>query len=286
MDRNKEMIGALITTALLITIGLLSPLTLSLGTGEIDGVSDQISFYSWFYWSLVVIWAIYLVFRYTGINNKYGDGTAFSSIGQKPGLEMFKGFTHLQLSMLSLIIFSITFLLANINQLGGFTGLRVLPQQFSPAQSLLFSTFLIPIPENLLATAVIGLLLLILTFISIKFKLRESDYFIFSYIGTFFVLGTFGVIWHKTAYPDSDIVAVVIFMFWGIIGLIGLATQSIWPGIIMHQMNNFFIDFSRLYTSDTLVATVITMIFGTLVLYLFMYRGRLLGGKQNKGVTL
>jgi len=47
-DTTKRLIGALIMTAVIIFVGLVIPLTLGLGTGEIteQAVANQIDFYA------------------------------------------------------------------------------------------------------------------------------------------------------------------------------------------------------------------------------------------------
>jgi len=286
-DTNKRLIGALILTALLIFAGLIIPLTLGLGTESIneEGIGNIIDFYAKFYWSILVIWAVMITFIFIKKNNKYGDSIGFFGIGQKPGLKIFKNFSSSQITLGSLIIFSSLFLLANFLKLGGFTGLRVLPQQFSPTQSLLFSTLLIPISENLLLGAIISLLILGLTLIAIKYKLQYSDYMIYLYTGLFIIAGSFGVIWHNTAYPGSDLAKYVIFFFWGIGATMSVAIGLFTPFVIMHMTNNFFIDFSRLYSSDLMFTVMISFILILIALYFYLYRGNLFGGgKKNKPI--
>lgn len=78
-DTGRRLIGALILTAVIIFVGLIVPLTLGLGTGEIaeQEVANQIDFYQKFYWSLIVIWAVLLAFIISNKNNKYGGLNRF-----------------------------------------------------------------------------------------------------------------------------------------------------------------------------------------------------------------
>ena len=282
-ENTKRIIGALILTAVLILVGLIIPLTLGLGTQSIndEGVGDIIDFYQKFYWSLIVIWAIIIAFILIKKNNKYGDSIGFFNIGRKPSIPIFKNFTGFQLTILSTIVFSTLFLIANFLKLGGGTALRVLPQQFSPTQSLLFSTLLIPVSENLLLGSIIGLFILAITLVAIKYKLQVSDYTIYLYVGMFIVAGLFGVIWHSTAYPDSDIAKYVVFFFWGIGGIMSLAVGFFIPFLIMHMTNNFFIDAGRLYSSDALFTGVIIFIVSMIALYIALYRKNLFGQKKR-----
>lgn len=285
-DKIKRLIGASILTAMLILIGIIIPLTLGLGTGEIkeQEVANQIDFYQKFYWGLLVIWGVMLALMFAKNNDKYGDSVGFFGIGKKPAFKFFEKFTSIQLTILSLIFFSTIFLLANFLKLGGFTGLRVLPQQFTKGQSLLFSTLLIPVPENILIGAIISLIIIGLTILSIKYKIDSNEYLTYLYISLFIIGGLFGVVWHQTAYPNSDTANYVIFTFWGLGAVISVATGFFIPFLIMHMTNNFFIDFSRLYSSDTLFTTMIIFIVGLVIFYLWFYKGRWLGGKKTQEI--
>jgi len=288
-DTTKRLIGALIMTAVIIFVGLVIPLTLGLGTGEIteQAVANQIDFYAKFYWALIIIWAVFIALIFIKKNNKYGDSIGFNGLGMKPSSSFFKRFSQVQLALLSLITFSSIFLIANILKAGSFTSLAVLPQQFSKTQSLLFSTLLIPAPENLLFGAILGLFILSVTLLAIKFKLAETEYKSYIYIGAFIVGGLFAYFWHRTAYPGSDIAGYVVFMFWGIGALITLITGSFIPFWIMHSLNNFFIDFGRLYSSDTLITVMVSIIVGLVALYFWIYRKNLFGGgKKSKPILV
>lgn len=286
-DTIKRLIGALIMTAVVIFMGLIIPLTLGLGTASIHeaGIGETIDFYSKFYWSLVVIWAVFIAFIFIKKNNKYGDSIGFFGIGKKPALPFFKRFSGVQMTLLSLITFSTIFLIANVLKAGSFTSLSVLPQQFSKTQSLLFSTLLIPVSENLLLGAIIGLTIVALTLLAIKFKLNEKEYLIYLYLAVFVIGGAFGVLWHLTAYPSSDVAKYVIFMFWGFGAVISVATGFFMVFLIMHQTNNYFIDFPRLYSSDTLLIVMVSFIIGLCILYGWLYRNNLWGkGEKSKPI--
>lgn len=282
MDTKKRIIGALILTAVIILLGIIIPLTLGLGTGEIaeQEVANQIDFYQKFYWALIVIWAVFLTFILLKNNNRYGDNMGFFG-GEKPAIPFFRRFSAVQLTLISLIFFGILFLIANSFELGGFTGLRVLPQQFTPTQSLLFSTLLIPAPENLLLGAIISLFALGLTLFAMKIKMPPKEYATYLFIGLFVLGATFGIIWHRTAYPTSDISSVVIGLFWGLGAVICVGVGSFIPFWVMHSLNNFFIDFSRLYTSDLLLYFMGFVILGLVILYGYIYRKN---GEWYRGV--
>jgi hypothetical protein len=284
---TKNLIRALIITAVIIFVGIIIPLTLGLGTESLaeEGVGDIIEFYQKFYWSLTVIWAVMIAFIFIKKNNQYGDGIGFAEIGQKPAMSFFKRFTGLQLTILSIIFFTIIFTVANYMKFGAFTSLRTLPtMQFTKAQSLLFSTLVIPAPENLLLGAIIALTLLVGTILAIKYKPSYSEYIVYLYIAIFIIGGIFGWVWHNSAYPDSDISKLIIFFFWGIGAIISIATGLWLVFWIMHTENNFFIDFSRLYSSDILLTFVVVFVIGMCFIYWWLYRGRLFGQFKSKEI--
>lgn len=284
MDR-RQIVGALILTAVVIAIGVIIPLTIGLGTGELRNIQDKIDFYNRFYPVLFVIWGVLLTFMLIKKRNVYGSGIGFFNIGEKPASKFFSRFTGFQLTLLSTIFFSIIFLTTNILKNGGLTKLAVLPQQaFSKTQSLLFSSALIPVPENLLLLAVTSLFMLVLTLICIKYKVKASEYFIYLYVGLFIIGGIFGVVWHNTAYPSDDS-KIVIFFFWGLGAVINVATGFFVVFWIIHILNNFFIDFTRLYSSDTLLVLMVIVIVSLIALYVALYRKNLLGeGRKEKGI--
>ena len=292
MKTPKE-IGALVVIAIMLFMGFIYPLTLILGNQELS--NPEISF-KLFLFSIILIGGsvgtlvIYFTRYWWKRDNKYGDSFGFYNIGEKPALSFFKNFSPFQLGLALLIIFSSIFLGASLLQSSGiitsnqFTSTIVLSQQFSPSDSLLFSTFLIPISEEAMNIFVIGLLVLLLIFISVKYKLSVEEYTIYYFIGIPIIIGILARFWHSSAYPGSDISLWVVFLFWTIKALIILATGFVFAGIFMHQSNNFFLDFPRLFSSDIVLITAVSFIFGLIVLYFWLYRNNLFGQKKNDGV--
>jgi hypothetical protein len=283
----KQLIGSLILTAVLILLGIVIPLTLGLGTGEIANqeIANQIDFYQKFYWSLVIIWSVWIALIFIKKNNIYGDSIGFYDLKEKTMIKTVRNMSGIQKTLLSLIFFSIIFLIATYMRLGGFTGLRVLPQQFSKTQSLLFSTLLIPVPENLLLGGIIALFVLGLTLIAIKYKISIQEYKTYLFIGLFVFGGLFGFTWHQTAYPNSDTANYVIFTFWGLGAVISVATGFFGTFLIIHMQNNFFIDFSRLFVNDNRFLVVIITIIILSIIYFLLYKNNLFGqGKKSEEI--
>ena len=292
MKTPKE-VGALVVIAIMLFMGFVYPLTLTLGNEELT--NPDVSF-KLFLFSLILIigsvgaLVIYFTRYFWRKDNKYGDSFGFYNIGEKPALSIFKNFSPFQLALLSLIIFSSIFLTANLLQTSGiiasnqFTSTIVLSQQFSKTDSLMFSTFLVPISEEALNIFVMGLLVILLIFIAVKYKLSFSDFRTYYFIGIPLLTGTLAVVWHLNAFPGSDIKLWVVFLFWVIKNLIILATGFIFAGIFMHQANNFFIDFPRLFSSDVVLMTSILSILGLIVLYWFLYKNNLFGKNKSQAV--
>lgn len=294
MKTPKE-IGALITISIMLLMGFIYPLTLTLGNQELT--NPDVSFKLFLFSILLIVGsvgtlAIYFTRYFWRRDNKYGDSFGFFNIGEKPALSIFKNFGAFQLALLLLIIFSSLFLTANLLQNSGiiqsnkFTSTIVLSQQFSKTDSLLFSTFLVPISEEALNIFVIGLLVLALIFIAVKYKLSFTDFRIYYFVMIPILSGILAVLWHMNAYANSDIGLWTVFFFWSLKNLIILGTGFVFAGIFMHQANNFFIDFPRLFTSDIVLTVSILTIISLAVSYIWLYRDNLLGQKKTKEVLI
>lgn len=281
----KKLIGTPILTGIILFVGFVFSITLALGNQEIS--NPDISFQVFLFSTILVISSVgYLtifVARFFLVkDNIYGDSFGFFSIGEKPSLSYFKRFTPLQLALLIFIILSSLFLVANIAHFKGFTSAKFLPQQFSPIDSLLFSTLLIPSAEESLAMFVTAMAVLFIVIIAIKYKLRKSDFLVLYYGLVPLTVGILAVVWHSNVYKGSDIALFAVFLFWGIKTLSNLAIGYFVFGWIFHSLNNFFIDFTRLYSSDTLLYITIGIIILASVIYVLVYKGRLLGTTKKK----
>lgn len=280
-----KIVGVLMLGAFILVIGYLFPYTLILGKQGLENleVANTIDFYlKVFYGGLIGVFVIYFINYFWKSNNKLGDSIGFFNIGEKPSFRFFKKFSALQLTLLSFMLFSFIFLISHFLQLAGsLTGLKFLPQQFSPLDSLALSTAMIPTSENLLLAFTIGILILIFSFIAIYFKLSPKEYPFYSLAIVTLGSGIFGVIWHSTVYVGSDVALPVVFIFWAFMGFLAIATGLWTIPFLVHLLNNFFIDFTRIFANDLLLAGVVfVMVFLTAVLYYFLYKGRLFGSKS------
>ena len=215
-------------------------------------------------------------------DEKYGDGIAFSSLGEKPHMKFFKRFTTPQITLLCLILFGILGLI-NITTVGQktYTGVGALEvQQFTPVDSMLYSATLIPGAENLGSAAFISLLIVFLGILARKKKFSYGTYSALLFVIVVFGTALFGIGNHLLRYRSSEIALITVGFFWGLGGLLTVATGSFVPFWIMHIMNNLFYDMSRLFTTEQIfIYTVIglAILIGT---YSIIYNKRLLGKKR------
>lgn len=277
--------GFLVMMAFIIVIGLAFPYTLSLGKGVFSEyeIQDTIQKFIGIFVAGVLLTTIFWFInkRWKG-NDVIGDNIGIYNIGEKPAIPFFKRFTAPQLTFLSVIVFYFLFYIGNITQFikGSFVGMNFLPQQFSPLDSLLFSSLLTPTAENLLFAGVLGFLFFIVHLLFIKFKGETKDYSGYAYTLALFGSGALGVIWHISAYANSDVALGAVFTFWLLMGLMGLATGLLTVPLVFHIMNNFFIDFSRLYASDTIKIIMGVVWLAIVGIYFIIYRKRLFGRKE------
>jgi hypothetical protein len=286
MVDKKEIFGFFTLSAILLGIMFIVPFTIGLSqggfnSGETIGNVSILDTFQFYMVSGAIGWIIILACYIAQIiltkdDKTYGDSVAFVSLGQKPGLPLFKRFTMLQLIHLSLIFFSIIFLFANITNTQSFTGLKVLPQQFSATDSLLFSSAQVPIAENLVAGAVLAIILLILGIVARKYDIGYTNFAILAFMSVL-IMGVFGVAWHSSVYPDSQVAMIVVFFFWTMGSLLTLLTGFFGIFWIMHLMNNFFIDISRFLSSQLLIIYIGFIIATLIGAYLYIYRGRYFG---------
>lgn len=265
-----------ILIAIVFFITYVISITLVLGNQEIanPNISFQLNLFSLLIFTgVLILSSVIITFLIIKKNNKYGDTIGFASLGISPAFPFWKRVSQLQLALGSLVFFGIMFLIATLFKVGTLTGLRVLPQQFSPVDSLIFSTFLVSGSENIFFAGLLGFVILILTLVAMKYNLSVSEYKQYYYGLSILVGIIFAIIWHLTAYRGSDYALGIVAVFWGLGAFITLATGSFIPFWIIHALNNFFIDFARLFVSDTAVYTVgIIIIIIPAVLYYLIYR--------------
>lgn len=285
MVKIPKFIGALFFLALLLLFGYIIPITLVFGNAEISNpdIASQINLYQGLL--LVGLVGIFLLYYGKQIwkgDDEYGNSFGFFNIGESPSSSFFKNYSSFQLGLLSLIIIFSIFFILNFASFNGFTGFKVLPQQFSKTESLVFSTLLIPIGEEAISLFLVGILVLSLIVIANKTNMSKPTFLIYLYLVIPILMGIAGRIWHISAYPGSDINAFVIFMFWTVKTFLTIYTGYALIPIFLHQANNFFIDFGRLFSSSTVFVTIIILLIASITLYISVY-GFTLKGKSGDG---
>lgn len=277
------LVGAFFLLALVGFFSFIVPITQLLGNQEIQDPTYSFQFFLFaiiFGVSSIIVISMLIARFYWKEDNFYTNSFGFFDIGSKITL-LPRKFTAIQLTLLSTIFFSTIFLASNLLGSRGIFGSKFLPQQFSKTQSLIFSTLQIPGSEEMMAIALVGLLVIATIYAGKKLKWNFETFRAVYFTAIPLIIGIFAVIWHISAYAGSDVALGVVFFFWVLKTFLVLATGFFVVGWIMHLFNNFFIDFSRLFASDfVLYFVVIAFIIIPAVAYFYFYRDRLLGEKR------
>lgn len=284
-DKMKRIIRVLSLSAVLLFIVIQFTQSIGLIARGFDSeeVLKQFFFYAapavGFLLGILLIFAIELFI--TKDDKKFGDSIAFGSQGQFPGVSFFKRFTTIQLTLLSAIIFSIVGFFATLVGQRSFTGVSLLPQQFTPASAISFSTALVVISENLGAAFFIAFMFLLLRYLGRKTNMSKTSFRIISWAIFPLIVGTVGLGNHLLRYAGQETSLLVVFFFWYLGGLITIAVQNVIPFLMMHASNNIFIDLNRFFASDVFVRNTWIVIGLMIVTYVIIYRKRLLGRKNE-----
>lgn len=280
MENKERLLNFLLFSGILIFILVAVPETIALGKAgfNITEILNQFLFYIATAGGFML--AMFFFFFYEFLNKKddseYGNGLGFSSPGEFPSLSFFKRFTQTQLFLLSLILFSIVGLFTYISKQITFTGVAVLAQQFTKADSLLFSSTLVPIAENLGLAVLVAFGITILRFYARKYSWEPMNFRIAAF-SLFILGGTVGVANHMMHYAGNDIALTTVFVFWSVGALLTLVTGSFLPFLVLHFSNNFFFDLGRFMTNEAMKVYVGFSILLLIIVYIWIYRGRLLG---------
>ena len=273
-----KQVWALIILIILASLSFFIPMLLILGNAEITNpdVALQVSYYPAFLiFGIVVVLLLYYTSKLWNGDNKYGGGFGFFNIGEYPAFEWTKKLTAMQWTLISTIVFGILFLVANsLKALGvGFTGSKFLPlaQQFSPGQALSFSTLFIPGPEEIFMLAIMGIFVFTLTLFAIRYAWSKTEYRIYYFILVPLAVGFVAMILHSTVYSSSSVAITTVFAFWTIKAFLDLAVGFFVIGWIMHGLNNFFLDYPRIFSSGALYGFMIVLILVLMAIYWYFY---------------
>lgn len=280
---TKSVISTFTLVIILISIALLLPQVLGLSRGGFEDpeVLEQFQFYT----NIAVGFLVGLVFAYIlellirKGDKKYGDSVLFNAPGESPALPIFKRFSSLQLSWLFLIIFSVLAFVSQNLGMQTFTGVGTLGQQFTPVDSLIFSTALVTVSENIGAGFFMALILVGLRVYARSTNMPKTSFVNISRFLVPLLVGIYGLALHLMRYAGFDTNLGVVFLFWTIGGFITVLTGSFLPFWMMHIANNFFFDLSKNFSSDVVSSTAFIGITILVLGYILLYRNKLLGKK-------
>jgi hypothetical protein len=280
-NKAKRIIRVFTLAAILLFIVIQFTQTIGLAARGFD--SEEI-LKQYFFYSAPAIGFLLGILLFFGIelfitkgDDEYGNSLAFNSQGETPAMSFWKRFSTIQFAFLWMIIFALAGLVSVLTKQESFTGLAVLPQQFTAGSSILFSTALVVVSENLGAGFTVALLFFLLRVAGRKYNMSAASFKIISWTIFPLIVGTVGLGNHLLRYSNSEIAKMTVFVFWTILGLVTILTGSIIPGLMMHASNNVFIDLARFFSSDTLRNYTIMVVIGLIVIYVLIYRKKLLG---------
>lgn len=283
-NKIKLFVRFLALSIFLLILMILAPKTLALLKGgfESEQVLSQTNFYiqygiSYLVGLIAVFLLTLLIYKYKG---EYGIGIGYSELGETPSARFFKRFSTIQILFLSIIFFLSLGIFSFVTKQQSFTGLDLLPQQFTAVQSIIYSTLLIPAAENLGAAFVLAASLLILRFVSKKYNLGKNNFIGFAYL-TPIIVAIFWFAWHVSVYSGSDVNLVTVFIFGLLGGFITLITGSFIPFLIMHMSNNLLFDLGRFFSNETLIIYSVALIVSIFILYILIYKDSLFGKNRE-----
>jgi len=286
-DIIMKFVSTGILAAILLFIGLTVPQLLGFAGGgfEKNEILEQFDFYiplTIGYLIGVFILFIVVLILARG-DRRYGSTVLFNSPGSLIPLPKILR-NPFGLVIISAIVFTILALITVLRTQTTFTGLAVLPQQFTPTESLLFSSALIPVAENLGLAFVIALTFVFVLLIARKINMSKANFIIILFVLIPIVSGVYGLANHSIAYPDSETDKLIVFGFWSMSGLITVISGSFIPAWIAHIDNNLFIDLARLFASDAVRNWTIGIIFILILsLVIIIFTSRRIRKRRFKG---
>jgi len=159
-----------------------------------------------------------------------------------------------------------------------FSALPDYQQQFTKSADLFFAVFPASTVETLGALFLISLLGFILGYMVMKQKLSKGWFLGMFFIGGPLISMFYGIINHLARYGGQEIAMQSVALFWFFGGLLTELTGSVIPFLIMHDANNFFFKFSKLFSSE--VVTITTFLILGMMTILFLIT--LFKPKKNK----
>ena len=138
--------------------------------------------------------------------------------------------------------------------------------------NLWFSVFPASISETLGAAFLIAIFGLILGWAGLKQNLKSYWMAILFIPGSMFISGLYGFLNHLARYGGSEVAISSVVLFWVVLGFLISATGSIIPGIIFHDLNNFFVSFGKFFGSEVVAFTTLTVVGILVAVFLLVWR--------------
>jgi hypothetical protein len=277
MVNKKEIISIMLTSMFGLLLGVIGSSVIGFSMGGFDTAEILNQFQQYtpllIAGSLVHLFAVIVEMLINKGDKKYGNSLFFNNPGEGPSFDFFKNYTQPQIFMISLLIFGVLgFIVPLITNQTTFTGVGTLSQQFTETGAILYSTFLIPITENLGVGAIAVALIVMLRFLARKNDWSSNAFWTLASITTIVSWGVFGLANHLLRYSSSDLALLTVALFWTISGVLCVVTGSWIPAWVLHITNNLFYAIKKIFASDVAIVWVggILLLIG--IGYIYFYR--------------
>jgi hypothetical protein len=277
-DKQRGILRNLSLAIIIASIMILIPQFIGLGR---EGFKDPVlmqQFYFYIETGIGFLVVTALIFTASILmkktDEKYGRGIAFASQGETPSWSFFSKFSSLQIFFASAIIFSIFGLINFLTNQTVFTGVGSLAQQFTPVDSVIYSSALIPAAENLGAALVIALTFFGLRFFINKKNMDAGVFRVLSFVIIPILVGVYGLTNHLLRYGTSDYNLMTVFLFWTLGGLLTVLIGSFIPFWVAHIANNLFNDLKIFFSHDVVIIFIVSIVIFMIILYSFIYLRR------------
>ena len=272
MDKEvKKVFKNLSLLVLLIALMYIVPKVIGLSREGFDvaEVLTQYNTYMSFGIAAVIILILLTILQFIKKDKEYGSSVFLANQGEFPSFRFWKRYTTPQLYWLSLIFFSILGLFSFSIKQQSFTGVGLLKQQFTVFDSIIFSSALVPIAENLDAIALLALAFFGLQMLAKKTKMDKGDFRGFSF-ALVAVVGIYGIANHLLR-NYQDVQLTIVGIFWTVGSFITIAIGNFVVFLNMHFVNNVLFDLARYFAADAIKIYFGVFIVTLIVGYMFYY---------------
>ena len=236
---------------------------------DVAEVLIQYNTYMSFGLAAAVILIILAVLQFIRKDKTYGSSIFMANQGNFPSFRFWKRFTTFQLYWLSLIFFGILGLFSFMIKQQSFTGVGLLKQQFTIVDSIIFSSALVPIAENLDAIALLALSYFGLQLLAKKIKMSKADFRGFAFALSLTV-GIYGIANHLLRY-GSEVALSIVGIFWTVGSFITIAIGNFVVFLNMHFVNNVLFDLARYFAADAIKIYFGVFIVALIIGYMWWY---------------